>query len=145
MFLEILHHTSLYYNKDMIRIYILPWDLIPRLPHITIQLRSTQLASRRLSLLNQTLAGDISQAIKSHRRRGNHRVVTSIKISDNAALSLRRRTSISTTSGSGVPKFGANKARARARETISRMFAGIGRSKVERYRQAERDEKSRAN
>lgn len=87
-----------------------------------------------ISLLNQTFDSVTSQAVKSHRQRGNHRVVTSIKISDDAVPSLRRGTSISRNSEE-TSKFEANKAKARARETISRVFAGSGRRKVERCRQ----------
>lgn len=43
-----------------------------------------------ISPLNRTFHGVTSGAIKSYRRRRNHRDVASIKISDKATLSLRR-------------------------------------------------------
>jgi hypothetical protein len=99
--------------------------------------------SRRVSLPNQTFDADTSPAIKSHRRQGNHRVVTSIKISGitrccHFAAELRFRP----TSSCGAPKFGPNKARTRARETISQVLTLI-RPKVESYRQTSRRQRQR--
>lgn len=102
------------------------------------------------SFLNQAFDSDTSKVIRFHRRPSNHRVVTSIKISDSVAPSLRRGTSISPnfcrrifrSSGQIGPLV---RARARERQFRKCSLWRIGRRKVERYRQTKRDEVPGAN